>query len=286
MSNKPNAPNHTNNARLAFIGGGNMAQALGLGLIGQQVRASDVLVVDPSETAREPWQTAGTAVAEGADVALSKYNIWVFAVKPQQLKEVVLASRPFLRPDTLVLSLAAGIRATDISQWLGTPEQPFQRVVRCMPNTPALVQQGVTGMHALAGVYENEKEIASHLLAQVGSVVWVADDTALDAVTALSGSGPAYVFLFLEALIEGGQSLGLDAEQARALALQTVKGAVSLAAQSNSSIEQLRHNVTSEGGTTAAALSVFEQGHFKELVAQAMQAAQKRAQAMADEFSR
>src|SRR5690625_6447509 len=140
--------------------------------------------MDPSETAREPWQTAGTAVAEGADVALSKYNIWVFAVKPQQLKEVVLASRPFLRPDTLVLSLAAGIRATDISQSLGTPEQPFQRVVRCMPNTPALVQPGVTGMRSEEHTYENEKEIASHLLAQVGSVVWVADDTALDAVTA------------------------------------------------------------------------------------------------------
>src|SRR5690625_5715568 len=113
MSNKSNAPNHTNNARLAFIGGGNMAQALGLGLIGQQVRASDVLVVDPSETAREPWQTAGTAVAEGADVALSKYNIWAFAVKPQQVKEVVPASPPFLSPETVGVRLAAGSGAID-----------------------------------------------------------------------------------------------------------------------------------------------------------------------------
>src|SRR5699024_679659 len=286
MSNVSDAPINTHTNLVALNGGGNMAQALGLGLIGEQLRAEDIMVVDPNETARTPWKAAGTTVQDTVGADLADYNIWVFAVKPQQLKAVISSCRPYLRSNTLVLSVAAGIRATDIGEWLGSFDAPFQRIVRCMPNTPALIQQGVTGMHALAGVQEDDKQIAVNLLAQVVNVVWVDDDSALDAVTALSGSGPAYVFLFLESLIEGGIALGLDADQARALALQTVSGAASLAAQSDSSIEQLRHNVTSEGGTTAAALAVFHEADFKKIVAQAMHAAEKRAQTMADEFSK
>lgn len=287
MSNLSDAPTDTSQIdRVAFIGGGNMAQALGLGLIGEQFRASDILVVDPNAAARAPWESAGASVKDAIDSTLADYNIWVLAVKPQQLKAVIESCRPHLRTHTLVLSVAAGIRATDIARWLGSGDTPFQRVVRCMPNTPALIQQGVTGMLSLIGVQDNEKQLASNLLAQVGEVVWVDDDAAVDAVTALSGSGPAYVFLFLEALIEGGVALGLDADQARALALQTVAGAAALAAQSDNSIEQLRHNVTSEGGTTAAALAVFQDADFKKIVQRAQCAAQKRAQSMADEFSK
>mgnify|MGYP001213372187 CR=1 FL=1 len=271
--------------RVAFIGGGNMAQALGLGLVGKELNATDVLVIDPSPTAGKAWQDVGVSVQQSSTPLLSDYNVWIFAVKPQHLKEVVLSCRPYVRHDTLVLSVAAGIRATDIAHWLGTPEQPFQRVIRCMPNTPALIQQGVTGMFALSAVQEGERTIATELLEQVGSVVWVKNDEALDAVTALSGSGPAYVFLFLEALIEAGMGMGLSAQQARDLALQTVSGAATLAAQSDSSIEQLRHNVTSEGGTTAAALQVLNDHSFKSIVAHAMGAAQQRAREMADEFS-
>lgn len=286
MSNASKAPIHTHSNRVVFIGGGNMAQALGLGLVGEQLRAEDILVVDPNASARALWEAAGTTTQSAVGPALVDYNIWVFAVKPQQLKAVLDSCRPYLRANTLVLSVAAGVRATDIGAWLGSFDAPFQRIIRCMPNTPALIQEGVTGVHALAGVQEDEKQIVNNLLAQVGEVVWVNDDSALDAVTALSGSGPAYVFLFLEALIEGGISLGLTAEQARTLALQTVSGAASLAAQSDSSIEQLRHNVTSEGGTTAAALAVFQEANFKQIVAQAMDAAEKRAQTMAEQLSR
>lgn len=278
--------NNTTPPRIAFIGGGNMAQALGLGLIGEQLAADDVLVIDPSEQARATWSAAGVRTLEKADEQLGAYDLWVLAVKPQQLEAVMQQCRPFRGDHTLALSIAAGIRATDIGRWLGTTEQPFDRVIRCMPNTPALVRQGVSGLMALPGVQPQERDFATRLFENVGTVVWVQDDAALDAVTALSGSGPAYVFLFLEALIAGGQKLGLSAQQARALALKTVSGAVQLAADSPEDIAQLRHNVTSEGGTTAAALAVFQQHDFESLVAQAMQAAAARAKELADQFSR
>lgn len=263
-----------------------MAQALGLGLIGEQLAADDLLVIDPSEQARATWSAAGVRTLERADEQLGAYDLWVLAVKPQQLGAVVQDCRAYRREHTLALSIAAGIRATDIARWLGSAEQPFDRVIRCMPNTPALVRQGVSGLMALPGVRPQERDFASRLFENVGTVVWVQDDAALDAVTALSGSGPAYVFLFLEALIAGGQKLGLSAEQARDLALQTVFGAVQLAADSHEDIAQLRRNVTSEGGTTAAALGVFQQHDFEDLVAQAMQAAAQRAKELADQFSR
>ena len=169
----------------------------------------------------------GMTTATAADEALARCRVWVFAVKPQNMKDVVASTRQWLRPDTLVVSVAAGIRADTLAGWLGTPEQPFRRLVRCMPNTPALVGAGMTGLAALDGVGQEDRELAASLLASVGDVVWVADDAALDGVTALSGSGPAYVFLFLEALIAGGQKVGLTAEQARQLALGTLAGAAS-----------------------------------------------------------
>jgi len=262
-----------------------MAQALGLGLIGDQLSAQDVLVIDPNEQAQARWQTVGVHTQAAIDERLGDFDMWVLAVKPQLLGAVVGECAAFRQPNTLVLSIAAGIRATDIAQWLGTPDQPFERVIRCMPNTPALVQQGVSGVMALPAVREAEKAFATQLLETVGTVVWVQDDAALDAVTALSGSGPAYVFLFLEALIAGGQSLGLSAGQARDLALQTVTGATSLAAQSADSIAQLRQNVTSEGGTTAAALAVFQSQDFSAIVKKAMHAAAQRAKELAEQFS-
>lgn len=275
----------SSNLRIAFIGGGNMAQALGLGLIESELSPHNLLVIDPSAAAQQKWQAAqvATAAAPGADLAACQ--VWVLAVKPQLLEAVLASCRPFLQPNTLVLSVAAGLPATQIAHWLGTNLQPFERIVRCMPNTPALVRQGVTGMMALEGVSADEKHLAERLLQSVGQVVWVADDAALDAVTALSGSGPAYVFLFLEALIQGGIDLGLSPEQARGLALQTVSGAAQLARDATVDIAQLRANVTSEGGTTAAALAHFEQQDFSTIVRQAMHAAAQRAAELADEFS-
>lgn len=280
MSNNTKAP------RIAFIGGGNMAQALGLGLIGTELSARDVLVIDPNEQARARWQNAGVVAQAAIDGRLQDYDMWVLAVKPQLLASVVRECRAYRQDKTLVLSIAAGIRATDIAQWLTHNQHPFERIIRCMPNTPALVQQGVTGMMALDAVSEAERAFATQLMATVGTVVWVEDDAALDAVTALSGSGPAYVFLFLEALMAGGEALGLSAEQARELALQTVLGAAQLAKHSDQPVTQLRHNVTSEGGTTAAALDVFQQQAFSAIVTEAMRAAAHRAKELADQFAR
>lgn len=278
--------NEKHSIKLAFIGGGNMASALSAGLIGKRCAASDVLVIDPNESVRQRWLQQGTLVADAvADSALAAQRIWVFAVKPQQMKQVVLQCQPFIQPNTLVISVAAGIAANDIAQWLSVNGQPHQRVIRCMPNTPAFIGCGATGLMALEAVDNTDTQIAEMLFKTVGEYVWVDDDAAIDAVTALSGSGPAYVFLFLEALIQGGIDQGLSADQAKKLAFATVSGATELAALSPLPLAQLRANVTSEGGTTAAALDVFAQHNFSTIVQQAMAAAKDRAAQLAKEFS-
>lgn len=272
---------------LAFIGGGNMATALAAGLIGKRCGAHDVLVVDPDPASRARWQQQGVVTAESAETAgeaLRAQRIWVFAVKPQVMKQVVAACRPFMAPDTLVVSVAAGIPAQVLSRWLGTDDAPYGKVVRCMPNTPALIGAGATGLLALDGVTEDERGRVQQLLRATGEVVWVESDQALDAVTALSGSGPAYVFFFLEALLQGGQELGLSAEQSRALALATLRGATELAALSPESPATLRERVTSKGGTTAAALDVFYGEGVDRTIRAAMQAAYARAGQLGKEF--
>jgi pyrroline-5-carboxylate reductase len=271
---------------VAFIGGGNMANALVSGLLGQGCPASQLHVLEVAEVLREQWRARGISVASAPDASLSTQHVWIFAVKPQQMREVVLQCKPWLKPDTLIMSIAAGISLKSLSSWLGTPTQPFTRVVRCMPNTPALVRAGVTGMAAIEGLAKSEKDIATDLLGAVGQVVWVENDQAIDAVTALSGSGPAYVFLFLESLMAGAQALGLSAEQSRRLALATLAGSTQLAAESTEPPGVLRERVTSKGGTTAAALDVFAEQHFSTIVAQAMAAANDRAAELSKEFGR
>ena len=271
---------------VAFIGGGNMANALVSGLLGQGCAPSQLHVLEVAEGLREQWRARGISVASTPDASLSAQQVWIFAVKPQQMREVVLQCKPWLKPDTLVISIAAGISLESLSTWLGSPEQPYARVVRCMPNTPALVRAGVTGMAAVKGLSQAETDIATNLLSAVGQVVWVDHDQAIDAVTALSGSGPAYVFLFLESLMAGAQALGLSAEQARTLALATLAGSTKLAAESTETPAVLRERVTSKGGTTAAALEVFAQKQFATIVAQAMSAANDRAAELSTEFGR
>jgi len=270
---------------LSFIGGGNMASALASGLIGKRCGASDVHVIDINESALAPWREQGVGTATAPDETLSSQRVWVFAVKPQVMKETVARCRPFLRPDTLVVSIAAGITSSTLAGWLGG-DTPWTRLVRCMPNTPALIGAGVSGLLALDGVSEDDRAVAQLLFKAVGEVVWVDSDDQLDAVTALSGSGPAYVFLFLEALIQGGIDLGLDPQQSRKLALATLQGATQLAALSPEPPATLRERVTSKGGTTAAALAVFEQQGFASLVQQAMQSAYDRAGELATEFAK
>lgn len=270
---------------LSFIGGGNMAMALASGLIGKRCGASDIHVIDINPAQLENWRELGVSTAGAPDETLSARRVWIFAVKPQVMKETVAQCKPFLRPDTLVISIAAGVESQTLAAWLGQ-DQPWTRLIRCMPNTPALIGSGASGLLALAGVSDADKTVAQTLFKAVGEFVWVESDQQLDAVTALSGSGPAYVFLFLEALIQGGIDLGLDAQQARKLALATLHGATELAALSPESPATLRERVTSKGGTTAAALSVFEQQGFSGLVQQAMRSAYDRAGELADELAR
>jgi len=272
--------------QLAFIGGGNMATALASGLIGKRCGAGDVHVIDIDQASRERWRAQGCTVAEAPDAALSSKRVWIFAVKPQVMRDTVASCKPFLQSDTLIVSIAAGIESASLAQWLGTPDQPWTRLVRCMPNTPALIGAGASGLLALPGVSDDDKAVAQQIFKSVGQFVWVDSDRQLDAVTALSGSGPAYVFLFLEALIDGAVKLGLPPGQARTLALATLNGATQLAALSHESPATLRERVTSKGGTTAAALDVFNGGGLTALVEQAMKAAYDRAAELSRDFAR
>ncbi len=269
---------------VAMIGGGNMANALVSGLLNRHCPKANLHVIEVYEPLRQQWRERGISVSAQADQQLSDHDVWIFAVKPQQMREVVLHTRPWLKPGTLVISIAAGISLASLATWLTTDGNPWQRLVRCMPNTPALVGSGVTGMAAPAALPQQDRDTATGLLSSVGEVVWVDDDKAIDAVTALSGSGPAYVFLFIESLIAGATSLGLSPEQSRLLALATLAGATKLAAESTESPAVLRERVTSKGGTTAAALDVFNRHDFTGIVASAMQAASLRAAELSQEF--
>jgi len=270
---------------IAFVGGGNMATALGAGLIGKRCGAHDVHVIDPDPAVLSAWREKGCSVATQADASLTRHRIWVLAVKPQFMKEAVASITPHIQPDTLVISVAAGLSASTLAQWLGSAERPHPRIVRAMPNTPALISAGATGLMASEGVTDAEKAQAELLFKAVGEVVWVDRDEDIDVVTSLSGSGPAYVFLFLEAMIAGAVAQGMEPTQARRLALATVTGATQLAALSPEALSTLRERVTSKGGTTAAALAVLNDHDFSGTLQAAMVAASQRAAELSREFS-
>ncbi|MBJ7263093.1 MAG: pyrroline-5-carboxylate reductase [Burkholderiaceae bacterium] len=276
----------TSSPTIAFVGGGNMAWALALGMADRICSPNQIHIVEINRDTRARWQAQGMHVYDAPGPHLALADIVVLSVKPQNMREVVNSIRPYLTEDTLVVSIAAGIRSDTLAAWLGTPQTPWLKLVRCMPNTPALVGAGASGLAALAGVTAQDRDRVTKIFESVGAVIWVADDAAIDAVTALSGSGPAYVFLFIESLIAGGIAQGLDAAQARALALATLRGATQLAAESNEPPEKLRHNVTSPGGTTAAALAVFEAANLRGLVGDAMAAAAERSRSLAAEAAK
>ncbi|MGG1946227.1 pyrroline-5-carboxylate reductase [Trinickia sp. NRRL B-1857] len=266
--------------KIAFIGGGNMAAALIGGLIKRGVAPADLYAIDVNEDARtRTHEQFGIATAASADEALVDYDAIVLAVKPQVLKAVSASLAPHLSTQ-LVVSIAAGIRGVDLSRWLGG----YTRIVRAMPNTPALIGQGVTGLAALSGVDETGRSLASQVLGAVGTTVWFDDEAKIDAVTAISGSGPAYVFYFIEALQEAARRLGLGEDEGRALALGTFAGAAQLAVQSEESASVLRERVTSKGGTTAAALAAFDAQGVKEAIVNGVLAADARAKEMGDEL--
>ncbi|MFM0285590.1 pyrroline-5-carboxylate reductase [Paraburkholderia megapolitana] len=269
--------------KIAFIGGGNMAAALIGGLIKRGVTPTDLYAVDPNEDARtRTTQQFGVRTGTTADASLASYDAIVLAVKPQVVRSVAQALAPYLGSSQLVISIVAGIRSADLSRWLNG----HARIVRTMPNTPALIGMGVTGLVATAGVDEAGRALAGQVLGAVGQTVWFDDEAKIDAVTAISGSGPAYVFYFIEALQEAARQLGMDDEQGRALAVATFTGAAQLAAQSSESPGVLRERVTSKGGTTAAALAAFDANGVKDAIVRGALAADARAKEMGDEFGR
>jgi pyrroline-5-carboxylate reductase len=268
-------------ARIAFIGGGNMASALIGGLIRTGRRPQDLLAVEIDAARREQLaRDFGIAVAPAPDARLPQFDVLVLAVKPQQMKEACTALRPFVGQQ-LALSIAAGIRIADLARWLGT-----DRIVRAMPNTPALIGHGISGLAAGSSVTPAQRGQAARILQGVGAVVWFDDEAQLDAVTAISGSGPAYVFYFIEALIQAGRDMGLSEEQSRRLAIETLVGASHLAAESGEPPETLRARVTSKGGTTAAAIGSMDSDQLKAKIVAAVRAAQRRAAEMGDEFGK
>jgi pyrroline-5-carboxylate reductase len=268
--------------RITFIGGGNMATALIAGLAGKLTTAENIHVVDPNPEALERVHGAyGVSTATAIDEQVAAGEVVVLAVKPQQMREVAALLKPHLSRQ-LVISIAAGIRGADLSRWLGG----YGAIVRCMPNTPALIGQGITGMVAMAGATEQQREAADSILRAVGKTVWLDDESLIDPVTAVSGSGPAYVFYFLEAMQQAAVEMGLSAGQGKELALATFLGAAQLAAQSDDPLEVLRQKVTSKGGTTHAAITSMEQAGVKAAIIEAMKAAAARGRELGDELGR
>lgn len=269
--------------KIAFIGGGNMAAALIAGLAGKLTPGANIHVVDPNLEALERLRSQyGVSTAAAADAAVSGAEVIVLAVKPQSMREVATQLAPLIDAarQPLVVSIAAGIRSADLARWLGG----YAAIVRCMPNTPALIGMGITGMVAAAGVSASQKQSADAILRAVGPTVWLDDENQIDAVTAISGSGPAYVFYFIEALQQAATELGLSAEQGTQLALATFAGAAQLASQSSEPVTLLRDRVTSKGGTTYAALTSMEQGGVKAAIVEAAKAAARRGKELGDEL--
>lgn len=266
---------------ICFIGGGNMATALIGGLLGKDFPAAQLSVVEinPENRARLQRDFAVRAV-ERLDEGIVGSDIIMLAVKPQQLREVAQQLAPLLQGQ-LLLSIAAGIRAVDLARWSGS-----QLVVRAMPNTPSLVQSGMAGLYALPAVNAVQREQAQSILNAVGETLWLDKETMLDAVTAISGSGPAYVFYLIEALQQAACELGFDAVQARRLSLATFLGASKLAAGSDEDVSVLRARVTSKNGTTERALFSLAENHVAEHIAQAAKAAQARSREMGDELGK
>jgi pyrroline-5-carboxylate reductase len=266
--------------RIAFIGGGNMAQALITGLKQRAFAMQQITVIDPDAGKHEQLQNSlGVRTAAALSEQALQADVIVLAVKPQQLKAVAESLAPLLRSQ-LVISVAAGIRTADLSRWLNG----YRTLVRTMPNTPAQIQAGVTGVFALAEVNDAQRQLTDNLLQAAGEVVWLTDEAQLDAVTAISGSGPAYVFLLIEALTKAGVALGLDPAQAQQLSIATFKGASLLAAASETPIATLREQVTSKGGTTEQGLLSLNQHDIHAIMLHAAQQAAKRAKTLGDEL--
>ena len=263
-----------NKKKIGFIGGGNMASSLIKGLIASGHAQNQLWVSDSNqETLNTLAANLKVNVSASNDDVVNEVDVVVLAVKPQVLRKVAEQIAKIIRKrKLLVVSIAAGISQDSLTEWLGSEVA----VVRCMPNTPALVRTGATALHANGNVNNEQKDLAENILRSVGISLWVDHESELDAVTAVSGSGPAYYFLLMEAMEQAALELGLDEHTARLLIQQTALGAAKIALESDETPGQLRQRVTSPGGTTEKALQTFEDGAFNKLVSKALHAARDR----------
>jgi len=268
--------------KIGFIGGGNMASSLMSGLCASGHAPSQIWVSDINQdTLQTLSSTLNVNISVSNAAVINEVDVIVLAVKPQVLRTVVQDFAPLLQQKkVLVVSIAAGISQTSLQQWLGDNIA----IVRCMPNTPALVLTGATALHANSNVDEQQRDLAENILRAVGISLWVEQESELDTVTAVSGSGPAYYFLLMEAMETAAVEMGLTRETARLLIQQTALGAAKIALESEDSPQQLRQRVTSPNGTTQHAIETFEQGNFSQLVSKALGAAKSRSIEMSKEY--
>ena len=263
------------NKRITFIGAGNMARSLIAGLIEDHAELQ-IRISDPSEAQLQALQQGMPGIAAFTDneEAVSGADIIVLAVKPQIMQNVCEPLQAIIQKQKpLIISIAAGVGIANLTKWLGAQALP---IVRCMPNTPALVQSGMTGLYANEQVSNEQRDLAESILRSVGITLWLSDEDKLDAVTAVSGSGPAYFFLVMEAMQDAAKKLGLSADEGRLLVLQTAFGAAKLALESIDDAATLRQRVTSKGGTTEAALEKLIDGGLPALFEEALKAAENR----------
>ncbi len=270
-----------NSTTIGFIGAGNMAYAIISGLINNGISANQIKISDTNKTLLSLRKTEFNLEVFTDNIKLANAcNVVVLAVKPQILSTVCHQLKGLLKANTLIISIVAGVRASDINRWLGANNA----IVRSMPNTPALLNQGITGLFANNFVTDNQKKLATDILNSVGESIWVDEENMLDAVTALSGSGPAYFFLMIESMAKAGVALGLDKKTAQKLSIKTALGASMMADTSENSIRKLRKKVTSPNGTTQAAIESFQDQDFDTIIYNAMCAAFDRSGELAIEF--
>ncbi|WP_373017512.1 pyrroline-5-carboxylate reductase [Thiomicrorhabdus sp.] len=269
-------------ATLCFIGAGNMAKSLIGGLIASGYPKDKIIAADPTQAQRDNLTaTFGIVCFAENNEAVQQADVVVLAVKPQILQNVSKSIQAAVQQkNSLIISVAAGIRTGDINRWLGGN----LAIVRTMPNTPALIQSGATGLFANELVNNEQKNQAEHIMRAAGLTIWVQEESQIDVVTALSGSGPAYYFLFMEAMEQAAQSMGLDAKTAHLLTMQTALGAAKMVMESSDDCATLRKNVTSPNGTTEQAINTFENQGLREMVEKAMLAAKNRAEELANEL--
>ncbi|MGP4715891.1 pyrroline-5-carboxylate reductase [Psychrobacter sp. T6-6] len=272
------------NKKISFIGGGNMAQALISGLVGCGIKPDLITVADPSSDAREQLAAKGLNTVDpmaDATAAVVDADIVVLAVKPQMMK-VVVSSFADVLDTQLVISVAAGLSTDLLSSMLGD----YSNIVRAMPNTPSMIQMGATGLYGTDNISAEQKQLATAVMEASGLVMWVDDEEHMHAVTAVSGSAPAYMFYFIESMVDGAVALGLDKEQASALAMQTMLGAAKMAMNSDDAPAELRRKVTSPNGTTQAAVESMQANEIGRQISEAMQACYDRSQALSEEMSK